>query len=129
MSTARPQEISDRVAAQDDVGVADGDIRRPARRHRRHVIWFAGKLIGFLQPILIPVAIAIILAYLLDPVVTHLSERRMSRGKAIFLIFTVAFLALAALLSWIVPMISRRAPRSPASCPTTRFARATRWWT
>ena len=69
-------------------------------------IWVTGKLIGFLQPILIPVAIAIILTYLLDPVVTHLSERRMSRTKAIALIFTVGFLALAALLSWIVPLIS-----------------------
>ncbi len=69
-------------------------------------VWLAGKLVGFLQPILIPVAIAIILAYLLDPLVTHLSEHRMTRSKAIALIFTIVFLTLAALLSWIVPMIS-----------------------
>ena len=69
-------------------------------------VWLAGKLVRYLQPILIPVAIAIILAYLLDPVVTHLSERRMTRTKAIALIFTIVFLTLAALLSWIVPMIS-----------------------
>ncbi|HEV8184667.1 MAG TPA: hypothetical protein VGP40_01840, partial [Chthoniobacterales bacterium] len=33
------------------------------------VIWLAGNLVGFLQPILMPVAIALILAYLLDPLV------------------------------------------------------------
>ena len=34
-------------------------------------VWVAANLIGFLQPILIPVAIAAILAYLLDP---HVAE-------------------------------------------------------
>lgn len=69
-------------------------------------IWITGQLIGFLQPILIPVALAVILAYLLDPLVTHLSERRMTRGKAISLIFAIAFLALAAMASWVIPTIS-----------------------
>src|SRR5947209_751947 len=68
-------------------------------------VWMAGRLIRFLQPILIPVAIAIILAYLLDPLITHL-ERRMSRSKAIALLFAIAGLALIALLGWIVPTIS-----------------------
>ncbi|MFL6540808.1 MAG: AI-2E family transporter [Chthoniobacterales bacterium] len=69
-------------------------------------VWVAGRLLRFLQPILIPVAIAIILAYLLDPVVTHLSERRMSRAKAILLLFTIAGLAIVALIAWIVPTVS-----------------------
>lgn len=69
-------------------------------------IWITGQLIGFLQPILIPVALAVILAYLLDPLVTHLSERRMTRAKAISLIFAIAFLALAAMASWVIPNIS-----------------------
>ncbi|HEX8678855.1 MAG TPA: AI-2E family transporter, partial [Chthoniobacterales bacterium] len=70
------------------------------------VLWIATRLMAFLQPILIPVAIAIILAYLLDPVVTHLAERRMSRTKAISLLFAIAFLGLVALVGWIVPTIS-----------------------
>ncbi len=70
------------------------------------VVWLGGKLIAFLQPILIPIAIAAILAYLLDPLVTHLSERRFTRTKAIALIFAVAFLAIAALFTWLVPVIS-----------------------
>ncbi len=70
------------------------------------VIWLAGQLIGFLQPILIPIAIAAILAYLLDPLITHLSERRFTRTKAIALIFAIAFLAITALFTWLVPLIS-----------------------
>jgi predicted PurR-regulated permease PerM len=69
-------------------------------------IWVLGNLISYLQPILIPVAIAAILAYLLDPLVTRMCERGLSRTKAVTLLFAVAFLALIALGSWIVPMIS-----------------------
>ncbi len=70
------------------------------------VIWLAGNLVGFLQPILIPVAIALILAYLLDPLVTYLGKRGYGRTKAIGALFTIAFFALAAVLTWIVPSIS-----------------------
>ena len=58
-------------------------------------VWFAANVISFLQPILIPVAIAAILAYLLDPVVAYLSRRGLSRVKAISLLFLVAFVAIA----------------------------------
>ena len=59
------------------------------------VIWLAGNLVGFLQPILMPVAIALILAYLLDPLVTYLGARGYGRTKAIGALFTIAFFALA----------------------------------
>ena len=62
------------------------------------VIWLASNVIGFLQPILIPVAIAAILAYLLDPVVSYLVGRtRLGRTKATLLLFAVAFLAIGAI--------------------------------
>jgi predicted PurR-regulated permease PerM len=70
------------------------------------VVWLAANLISFLQPILIPVAIAAILAYLLDPLVTKLCRRGMSRTKTVVLLFMTALLALAALIAWLVPMIS-----------------------
>ena len=38
------------------------------------VIWAAASIVSFLQPILIPVAIAAILPYLLDPLVTKMSR-------------------------------------------------------
>jgi len=70
------------------------------------VVWLAANLISFLQPILIPVAIAAILAYLLDPVVTRMCRSGMSRTKAVVLLFTIAFLAMTAMVAWLVPMIS-----------------------
>ncbi len=78
------------------------------------VIWVGANVISFLQPILIPVAIAAILAYLLDPLVTRLSTGGMGRTPAIGFIFLVAFFALSGLVWWLVPTISMQ---------STNFAR------
>jgi Predicted permease len=56
------------------------------------VIWAGASIISFLQPILIPVAIAAILAYLLDPLVTKMSRGTLTRTKAIALLFELGFL-------------------------------------
>ncbi len=69
-------------------------------------IWMFANVIGFLQPILIPFAIAVILTYLLDPLVTRLSEGRFGRTKSIVLVFIVAGLALVALFVWLAPVVS-----------------------
>src|SRR6266702_2262608 len=50
------------------------------------VIWTGANIISFLQPILIPVAIAMILTYLLDPLVTKMSRGTLSRTKAVALL-------------------------------------------
>jgi predicted PurR-regulated permease PerM len=69
-------------------------------------IWVAANLVAFLQPILIPVAIAVILAYLLDPLVTKISRGGLNRTKTVLLLFAVAAVAFAALMAWLVPTIS-----------------------
>lgn len=69
-------------------------------------VWAAANVISFLQPILIPVAIAAILAYLLDPVVTRMCKNGLSRTKAVVLLFAIGFLFLAGLIGWLVPTIS-----------------------
>ena len=70
------------------------------------VIWAGANVISFLQPILIPVAIAVILTYLLDPLVTKMSRGTLSRTKAVALIFAIGFFALGGLAAWLVPTIS-----------------------
>src|SRR6266700_4754663 len=70
------------------------------------VIWTGANIISFLQPILIPVAIAGILKYLLDPLVTKMSRGTFSRTKAVALLFAFAFFALGGLVAWLVPTIS-----------------------
>src|ERR1051326_4640907 len=72
-------------------------------------IWVAANLIGFLQPILIPVAIAVILAYLLDPLVTKMTVHGLSRTKAVLALFTIAVLSIGVLIAWLVPIVSMQA--------------------
>jgi predicted PurR-regulated permease PerM len=70
------------------------------------VIWIAAGVVTFLQPILIPVAIAVILAYLLDPFVAKMCERGLGRTKAVLALFTIVFLSLAVLIAWLAPVVS-----------------------
>lgn len=58
-------------------------------------------VLGYLNPILVPVAVAAILAYLLDPVIGFLTARGMKRKPAFYLVFA-AFNGLAILLAFLV---------------------------
>ena len=73
------------------------------------VVYIAAKVIGFIQPILIPVAIAVILAYLLDPLVTKMTKQGLSRTKAVIALFLIAFLSIGALIAWLAPVVSMQA--------------------
>src|SRR6266481_3631390 len=70
------------------------------------VIWTGANIISFLQPILIPVAIAMILTYLLNPLVTKMSRGGLSRTKAVALLFAIGVVALGGLIAWLVPTVS-----------------------
>src|SRR6266516_4389732 len=70
------------------------------------VVWAGANIITFLPPILIPVAIAVILTYLLDPLVTRMSRGTLSRTKAVALVFAIAFFSLGGLAALLVPTIS-----------------------
>jgi predicted PurR-regulated permease PerM len=69
-------------------------------------IWVMAKTIGQLQPILIPVAMAAILAYLLDPAVTRMCRGGMSRTRAVILLFLFVFLFMVLIGTLVVPLIS-----------------------
>ncbi len=66
-----------------------------------------GHALGYLQPLLLPVAISAVLAYLLDPVVDRICRLGVSRMKAVFYVFALVFLPMTALLLWIIPQIYR----------------------
>jgi predicted PurR-regulated permease PerM len=88
------------------------------------VIYVGANLISFLQPILIPVAIAIILAYLLDPLLTLLCRRGMGRTWAVIVIFLSVFFALLGLFWWVVPTISVQSANFAKELPSyTQTAR------
>ena len=71
------------------------------------LIWLTGKVFGFLQPVLIPLIVAGIIAYLLDPVVRLLENRGLCRLWSVVVVF-ISILTLATLLaSAVVPGIQR----------------------
>lgn len=72
------------------------------------VIYLATQIISFLQPILIPFAVAGVLAYLLEPVVERLVAWKLSRGRAVLLVFSVATLLLVGVLLLIVPTLVKQ---------------------
>ena len=73
------------------------------------VVWIASNVVSFLQPILIPVAIAVILAYLLDPLITKMTEQGLGRTKAVLALFAIAILSIGVLVAWLAPIVSMQA--------------------
>ena len=77
-----------------------------------------GRAVGFLQPVLIPFAVAAVLAFLLDPVVRFVVNRtRLSRNKAVLVVFAFLALLLALLLISVVPRIYTSTARLVSDLP------------
>ncbi|KAB2641799.1 MAG: AI-2E family transporter [Verrucomicrobia bacterium] len=83
--------------------------------------WLVGAIFGFLQPVLIPLIVAGIIAYLLDPVVCFLEQRGMSRLWSVVTVFVVMLIGIALLAATVVPAIqrSRLALKTPVATPLT----------
>ncbi len=65
------------------------------------LIYLATQVIAFLQPILVPFAVAGVLAYLLEPGVEWLVRRGLNRQRAVLLAFAVFTLAIGGLGWWV----------------------------
>lgn len=68
-------------------------------------IWALGRMLNVLSPVLWPLAVAGVIAYLLDPVVDFLERRRVPRTRAILVVFLLAFLIVVGLLGSVVPQV------------------------
>jgi len=81
--------------------------------------WLVGAIFGFLQPVLIPLIVAGIIAYLLDPVVGFLERHGMSRLWSVVTVFVVMLIGIALLTAAVLPGIqrSRLALRQTATAP------------
>lgn len=71
------------------------------------LVWLMGKIFGFLQPVLIPLIVAGIIAYLLDPVVRLLEKRGVSRLWSVILVFLGLLTAATLLVLAVLPGIQR----------------------
>ena len=81
-------------------------------------VWGLGLVLKLLSPVLWPLAIAGVIAYLLDPLVDFLERRRVPRQRAIAMVFCAGVVIVGGFLSSIVPSLvsetSELVARAPA---------------
>ena len=68
-------------------------------------VWGLGRVLNVLSPVIWPLAVAGVLAYLLDPVGDFLQRKGVPRTRGIVVVFVAAFLILAGLLASVVPQL------------------------
>lgn len=69
------------------------------------LVWGLGKMLQILAPVIWPLAVAGVLAYLLDPVVDALERKGIPRTRAIITVFACAIMLMLGLLGSVVPQI------------------------
>ncbi len=78
-------------------------------------LWVLGQIIAYLSGIFIPVAIALLLAALLTPLVKKLEEWRVPRGLATAMVLVGALAALGVLMTFVVRTVVGGVPQLGAS--------------
>ena len=94
------------------------------------LIWSLGRVLEIFGPVLWPLAIAAVLAYLLDPLVDLLERRKMKRQRAIIVVFAVAVCVLLGIVAMILPRLifeTRELARRIPTYATTIQQRAVDW--
>jgi predicted PurR-regulated permease PerM len=69
------------------------------------MVWLIGQIFGFLQPVLVPLIVAGIIAYLLDPVVRLLEKRGLNRLWAVVSVFLATLIVTTLLVAAVLPAI------------------------
>jgi predicted PurR-regulated permease PerM len=69
------------------------------------LVWGLGQVLRMLSPVLWPIAVAGVIAYLLDPVVDFIERKGASRPRAILCVFALALVIVAALFGSVVPQL------------------------
>jgi len=69
------------------------------------MVWALGKVLHLFAPVLWPLAVAAVLAYLLDPLVDLLERRKMKRQRAIVWVFAVAVFVILGIGAAILPRL------------------------
>ncbi len=77
----------------------------------------AGKVLGYLQPLLIPVAVAGILGFLLNPLVDRFVRWGLRPHAAVLAVFASVFLPVALIALWVVPEIYHQSAEFAVKLP------------
>jgi predicted PurR-regulated permease PerM len=94
------------------------------------LIWGLGQVLHVLAPVLWPIAVAGVLAYLLDPVVDVLQRARLPRPRAILCVFGLAMALLLALFGSVVPQMIKETGQLAEKIPayTARLQHRVEGW-
>lgn len=82
------------------------------------MLWGFGQLLVVLTPVLWPIAVAGVIAFILDPVVEWLCRHQVPRLRAILLVFAVAAVLVTALFGSVVPQTISQAQDLARRIPT-----------
>lgn len=94
------------------------------------LVWGLGRVLDVLSPVVWPIAVAGVLAYLLDPVVDFFERRRIRRTRAIALVFLIAVFLVLGVSSSVVPRLVVETRDLVEKVPTyvaKMESRATHW--
>jgi predicted PurR-regulated permease PerM len=94
------------------------------------LIWALGRIIQTLSPVIWPLAVAAVIACLLDPLVDWLQARGRSRRTAIAAVFAIAFLLLVGFFASIVPQLIDETRQLASTIPfyTSRIQKKVQEW-
>jgi predicted PurR-regulated permease PerM len=92
--------------------------------------WAFGRVVNVLSPVLWPLAVASVVAYLLDPVVDLIERRNVPRSRAIVLVFATGLLLVLGLFGSVAPRIVAETGLLASSIPdyTRRLQQKTEQW-
>ncbi|HEY1478337.1 MAG TPA: AI-2E family transporter, partial [Chthoniobacterales bacterium] len=80
-------------------------------------LYVATQILAFLQPLILPVAVAGVFAYLLEPVVSWLARRRLPRLLAVIIVFGTFLLGAVLLVVGVVPSIYTESVKFSSALP------------
>jgi predicted PurR-regulated permease PerM len=94
------------------------------------LIWALGQIIHSLSPVIWPLAVAGVIACLLDPLVDWLQSRGRSRRTAIATVFALAFLLLVGFFASVVPQLIDETRQLATTIPyyTSRVQKKVQEW-
>src|SRR4051812_6211629 len=81
------------------------------------LVWGLGRVLDILSPVLWPLAVAGVVAYLLDPVVDFIERKGVSRSRAIVCVFAVAIIIVAGVSASVIPAIVNQTREFAARVP------------
>jgi predicted PurR-regulated permease PerM len=94
------------------------------------LVWALGHIVQTLSPVLWPLAVAAVIACLLDPVVDWLQAYGRSRRVSIATVFAIAFLLLLGFLASVVPQLVEETRQLASTIPeySTRLQKRVQDW-